>query len=43
MRRWLDENRQNKHGKHVYSLAEYGLREDRVREGFADYGKRFGV
>lgn len=43
MQKWLAENRQHKHGKHVYSLADYGLREDRVNEGFADYREQFDL
>ena len=32
MRQWLDDNRQHKHGAHRYTLEEYGLNEDAVRE-----------
>ena len=32
MRQWLDENRQHKHGAHRYTLEEYGVNEDAVRE-----------
>ncbi len=30
-------------GEHRYTLEEYGLTAERVREGFADYLKRFGL
>jgi hypothetical protein len=36
------ENREGKHGKHEYALAQYGLDEDRVRARFAGYLARFG-
>ena len=32
MRQWLADNRQHKHGAHRYTLEEYGLNEDAVRE-----------
>ncbi|MGI9239264.1 MAG: sulfotransferase family protein [Verrucomicrobiales bacterium] len=41
MQEWLEANRQHKHGKHVYSLEEYGLDETQLRQAFADYQKRF--
>ena len=43
MRECLVQNRQHKHGKHLYSLAEYGLDEDQVNQGFAEYRERFGL
>jgi hypothetical protein len=37
MRAWLETNPADKHGRHSYSLADYGLTEARVREVYADY------
>jgi hypothetical protein len=37
IRRWLAENPADKHGRHVYQLADYGLTEARVRTVYADY------
>ncbi len=37
VRQWLADNPADKHGRHTYSLADYGLTEDRVREVYADY------
>jgi len=34
---WLAENPADKHGRHVYTLADYGLTETLVREIYADY------
>jgi hypothetical protein len=42
MKRWLEEHRQHRHGKHVYHLSQYGLDEDELRERFAPYWQRFG-
>ena len=33
----------DKHGRHEYDLARFGLTRDGVRERFADYVARFGV
>ncbi|NVO12346.1 MAG: sulfotransferase, partial [Bacteroidales bacterium] len=41
MNAFLAENRQHKHGKHQYSLEQFGLKEEQVRERFAAYNKRF--
>ena len=43
MRRFLDGNPQGKHGRHAYSLEEYGLSKALVRERFADYCRDFGI
>jgi hypothetical protein len=40
--RWLSSNPADKHGKHAYTLAEFGLTAGEVRERFADYWDRFG-
>lgn len=41
-RRWLAEHPQHRHGRHVYDLAEFGLRPGEVSERFATYMERFG-
>jgi hypothetical protein len=37
IRRWMAENPADKHGRHTYSLADFGLTESRVRDVYADY------
>ena len=42
MRAWVVRNPQNKHGRHEYTLEQYGLTEDDIRtnlEPFIDYFK----
>ena len=39
--RWERDNEQHKHGKHVYSLEEFGLSEAEIDAGFAEYIRRF--
>jgi hypothetical protein len=43
MQNYLDKNPQGRHGKHDYSLEEYGLSKDMIRERFADYCKKFDI
>lgn len=43
MREYLAANPQSKHGRHDYSLAEYGLDASTVRARFAQYSARFGL
>ena len=43
MVRLLAENPQNKHGKHNYSLEEFGLTANGVREHFHEYCERFSI
>jgi Sulfotransferase family len=43
MRKLLAENPQGKHGKHVYSLDEFGLTAAGVRAHFRDYCERFDI
>ncbi len=43
MRRWLAENPRHKHGKHRYSLEEFGLDPADIRRRFADYVDRFQI
>ena len=38
---WEQDNEQGKHGKHSYSLEEFGLDEMKVSTAFADYNQRF--
>ncbi|MBW1882565.1 MAG: sulfotransferase [Deltaproteobacteria bacterium] len=37
IREWADQNRQDQHGVHRYSAAEYGLTEERIADRFSDY------
>lgn len=41
MMQWENENEQGKHGKHVYSLEEFGLSDQKINEAFGEYIKRF--
>jgi hypothetical protein len=43
MKALLASNPKGKHGRHVYSLEEFGLTEAQVREHFRDYCERFGI
>ena len=43
MRGFLDDNAQDKHGRHAYRLADAGLDEASERERFAFYQERHGV
>jgi hypothetical protein len=43
MTRLLKQNPQGKHGKHEYSLEEFGLDAAGVRHHFRDYCERFGI
>ncbi|MDB5972469.1 MAG: hypothetical protein JWQ90_4919 [Hydrocarboniphaga sp.] len=43
MQRWLDENPQNKHGEHRYSLEGTGISEDTIRRRFAAYIDLYGL
>jgi hypothetical protein len=43
MARLMAESPQHKHGKHVYSLAEFGLTAAGVRKHFQDYCERFAI
>ncbi|MFQ5353287.1 MAG: sulfotransferase, partial [Candidatus Binatia bacterium] len=43
LRSYAGEHRQAKHGSHDYSLEDYGLSREEVRERFADYGEHFGL
>jgi hypothetical protein len=37
MREWTQANPQNKYGKHHYSLEQYGLTPEGIREMFSEY------
>lgn len=41
MKAWLSENRQHKHGKHAYTLEQFGLSAETIRATFSKYRKRF--
>lgn len=41
MRQWEKENEQGKHGKHVYSLEQFGLSEKLIDETFEEYIRHF--
>jgi hypothetical protein len=43
MQTFLAANPKGKHGKHEYSLADFGLTREGVREHFGDYIERFGL
>ncbi|MFT3964427.1 MAG: sulfotransferase [Sphingobium sp.] len=43
MRGCLAANQQGKHGKHHYTLEEFGLTKDDVRRHFRDYSERYGL
>ncbi len=43
MQQYLDDNPRGKHGKHEYSLADYGLTKEREDNRFSQYIKRFDL
>jgi NAD(P)-dependent dehydrogenase (short-subunit alcohol dehydrogenase family) len=43
MRRLLEHQVANKHGRHVYRTRDFGLSPARIEETFADYRARFGI
>lgn len=43
MTKQMSENPKDKHGKHVYSLEEFGLTAEGVRKHFRDYSERFAI
>jgi hypothetical protein len=43
MRRFLAENPKDKNGRHVYTLADFGLDADRERARYRAYVERFGL
>lgn len=40
---YMANNPQGKHGKHVYSLADYGLTREEIRVRYKDYCERFQI
>jgi hypothetical protein len=43
IRAWLADNPADKHGRHSYTLEDYGLTAARVRAVYADYIDAFGA
>lgn len=43
MRRFLAENPKDKHGRHAYTLEDFGLDRDRERERYRKYAERFAL
>ena len=43
IRKWIKDNRREKHGRHEYSLADYGLTERDVEAQFIEYSTRFAA
>ena len=43
MTAWMDENPQDRYGRHRYTLDDFGLNANEVREQFADYVERYQV
>ncbi|HEX7753588.1 MAG TPA: sulfotransferase [Novosphingobium sp.] len=43
IQRWVDENPQNKFGKHEYKLAQYGLSKEKLEPLFERYLSRYDV
>jgi hypothetical protein len=41
MLEWEQNNEQGKHGKHVYSLEQFGLSDDKIEAAFGGYMQRF--
>jgi hypothetical protein len=41
VQRWLEENPQDKHGRHRYAAEDFGLDAERLRERFDFYTRRF--
>lgn len=39
--RWENNNEQHKHGRHIYSLEQFGLSKELIDAGFAEYIRRF--
>ena len=41
MQRYLEENPQNKHGKHEYTLQQFGITDEDINKNFAEYLQYF--
>ena len=42
MRAWVARNPQNKHGRHEYNLADYGINEEDIRDQIGPFIDYFG-
>jgi len=43
MQAYFADNPQGKHGKHSYTLEEFGLTKEQVRERYREYSRRFDL
>jgi hypothetical protein len=43
MQAWLRDRHQTAFGRHVYDLADFGLRAEAIEERFAAYRERYDV
>ena len=43
MKCFMADNEQEKHGKHIYDAADFGLRPDEIRSSFVEYLERFNL
>ncbi|MFT5481367.1 MAG: hypothetical protein ACI9GW_000008 [Halieaceae bacterium] len=43
MNRYIQDNPKGKHGSHAYSLEDYGLNKEQIRERYKDYCERFAI
>ncbi len=43
MEAWMKFNPKNKHGKHSYSLSDYGLTSPQVKDTFKEYAARYNI
>jgi hypothetical protein len=43
MNHYIETNPKGKHGSHSYSLEDYGLTSDQIRERYSDYCERFSI
>ena len=43
MNHYMQANPKGKHGRHTYSLEDYGLTTEQVRERYANYCERFSI
>jgi hypothetical protein len=41
MKRWIEDNRQGKHGRHEYSLEMYNMERDEVLKEWKDYTQTY--
>ena len=43
MTAYMKNNQQGKHGRHTYSVEDYGLTGEQVRAHYKDYCQRFNI